>query len=119
MDNHAATSTRPPHPASTSVTTAKRPSYRDGTGLCIHNFRKNEIEIFFAKGLDRGDLLELAREMSFLAQVILAAIDRWSAGKGRRIAHLRKRFCAKRFARRVARADSYGGQVGNLIRPMV
>jgi hypothetical protein len=29
-DNHAATSTRPPHPASTSVTTAKRPSCEAG-----------------------------------------------------------------------------------------
>ena len=28
--NHAATSTRPPHPASTSVTTAKRPSNETG-----------------------------------------------------------------------------------------
>ena len=45
--DHAATSTRPPHPASTSVTTAKRPSYRDGTDAYNHNFRKNETEIFF------------------------------------------------------------------------
>jgi len=29
-DNHAATSKRPPHPASTSVTTAKRPSCEAG-----------------------------------------------------------------------------------------
>jgi hypothetical protein len=31
-DNHAATPTRPPHPASTSVTTAKRPSCETGWG---------------------------------------------------------------------------------------
>jgi hypothetical protein len=36
--SHAATSTRPPHPASTFVTTAKRPSYRDGTATINHNF---------------------------------------------------------------------------------
>jgi hypothetical protein len=51
-DNHAATSTRPPHPAATSVTTAKRPSYRSGTASRDTNFGKNESEIFFESGLD-------------------------------------------------------------------
>jgi len=36
--DHAATSTRPPHPASTSVTTAKRPSDRDGMVTRNHDF---------------------------------------------------------------------------------
>jgi hypothetical protein len=51
-DNHAATSTRPPHPASPFVTTAKRPSYRGGMASRNINFGKNESEIFFASGLD-------------------------------------------------------------------
>ncbi|WP_175361090.1 hypothetical protein [Bradyrhizobium sp. STM 3843] len=51
---HAATSTRPPHPASTFVTTAKRPSYRDGTALYNHDFGKKETEIFLLEGLDRA-----------------------------------------------------------------
>jgi len=51
---HAATSTRPPHPASTFVTTAKRPSDRDGTALDNHDFGKKEREIFLPGGLDRA-----------------------------------------------------------------
>ncbi len=44
--SHAATSTRPPHPASTFVTTAKRPSCETGRTRGKHDFWKKETEIF-------------------------------------------------------------------------
>jgi hypothetical protein len=48
VDHHAATPTRPPHPASTSVTTAKRPSCETGWGQEITNSDKTK-GIFLAR----------------------------------------------------------------------
>ena len=47
------------------------------------DFGKNESEISFQAGLDRGDPFEAACEMSFLAQAFLAAIGHRLAGTGR------------------------------------
>ena len=67
-NSHAATSTRPPHPASTFVTTAKRPSYRDGTGREKHNFRKIETGKFSRTGWTRVTVLKLLGKSSVLRE---------------------------------------------------
>jgi hypothetical protein len=48
--NHAATSTRPPHPASTSVTTAKRPSCEAGRRELIMDSGKAKDGYFSPEG---------------------------------------------------------------------
>ena len=52
--NHAATSIRPPHPASTSVTTAKRPSCETGRGHTTMISDKEKEKYSFGSGLKWG-----------------------------------------------------------------
>ena len=52
------------------VTIAKRPSWRGRIRAVNHDFGKKETGIFFMRGLDRGDVIGAAREMSFRAHAI-------------------------------------------------
>jgi hypothetical protein len=56
-DKHAATSTRPPHPALNVRDDRETPLYRGGTASVNINFWKKEIEIFFMAG--RTGLIQL------------------------------------------------------------
>ncbi|WP_315719126.1 MULTISPECIES: hypothetical protein [unclassified Bradyrhizobium] len=68
VEIHAAAPTRPPHPASTFVTTAKRPSCETGSGYTIIISGKKKV--VFCSWTDwRGDVLELVPEQSVLAHV--------------------------------------------------
>jgi hypothetical protein len=63
---------RPSHPASRFLTTAKRPSCRSGTGEISHISEKRKRRIFFAAGLDTGINVESAREIRSVAHAIFA-----------------------------------------------
>jgi hypothetical protein len=86
-------------PHSTSVTTAKRPSCEAGRREANHRFGKGEIYIFFAGGLDRGDLFEPADEMNFWAQAVWRRLaQRWRVAALE--SRLRNMIPRSRFARR-------------------
>ena len=63
---------RPSHPASRFVTTAKRPSCRSGPGEISHISEKRKMRIFFAAGLDTGINVESAREIRCFTHAIFA-----------------------------------------------
>jgi hypothetical protein len=55
-------------------------------GAVNHDFGKNEREIFYAQGLDRGDVVEAADEISFSARAIglrSCPVGRIAAGAAR------------------------------------
>jgi hypothetical protein len=90
--------------------TASRLNVRDDREAPLFSRRDATMNTLFLKkrnwnilrrGLDRGDRFESAEKMSFSARVISTAIDLTSAATRRRIAHLCRRLCARRFARRV------------------
>ena len=64
---------RPPHPASTSVTIAKRPLQRGRTHEGRHVSEKTKSGIFFRSGLDDPNQLESAHEIRFFAHALFRA----------------------------------------------
>jgi hypothetical protein len=61
-------------PRSTSVTTAKRPSCKHGTRQEKPGNQTNAKPLFFARGLDDPNQLEVIGEIRFLAQGIFGRI---------------------------------------------
>ncbi|WP_407154641.1 hypothetical protein [Bradyrhizobium sp. STM 3557] len=68
MTIHAAATCAHRIPHSTSVTIAMRPSHRGGTGMDIHDFRKNEREILRAKGRMIGIALKAKPKLMFSSE---------------------------------------------------
>src|SRR6202021_3940726 len=63
-------SSRPPHPAPTSVTIAKRPSVWDGTVRDMQViWLRRERKYFCGGGLDRANQLDASRQIGFSAQI--------------------------------------------------